>query len=88
VQALRQLNLQTRLFEHPLSYFLFSEQFSTLPAYTKDYVYQQLATILTSKKSNDNFSHISSEQRLALLQLLNANPNALTPYLASTSLAR
>jgi hypothetical protein len=83
VQALRQLNLKTRLFEHPLSYLLFSEQFTTLPPYAKDYVYQQLAAALTNNATSAKISHLSAEQRQALLRVLNATPNALTTYLAS-----
>jgi hypothetical protein len=68
-RSLRQLDLETRLFTYPLSYLIYTEQFSRLPAEMKDYLYQRLWNILISRDATQ-FPHITLPQRQALLEIL------------------
>ena len=46
---LRQLNLQTRVFEYPCSYLIYSDAFNALPEIAKAAVYRRLWQVLSSK---------------------------------------
>ena len=41
-RSLRDLDLNTRVFRHPLSYMLYTEGFDSLPPFFKDYVYTRI----------------------------------------------
>lgn len=69
-RSLRQLNLETRLLEYPLSYLIYSEAFNTLPGFSKDYICQRLAEVLEGRDDSDAFSHLTGGQREAILSIL------------------
>ena len=48
-RGLRQLNLQTRVFEYPCSYMVYSDAFNALPAAAKAAVYKHLGAALKTK---------------------------------------
>jgi hypothetical protein len=48
-RSLYQLNLQTRVFEYPLSYMIYSDAFNALPADVRTAVYRRFATELPKK---------------------------------------
>lgn len=45
-RSLRQLNLQTRVFEYPCSYLIYSEAFQALPPKAKTAVYQRMQSVM------------------------------------------
>jgi hypothetical protein len=45
-RSLRQLNLQTRVFEYPCSYLIYSDGFKALPAVAKDAVYRRMRNVI------------------------------------------
>jgi hypothetical protein len=71
-RSLRQLDLDTRLFKYPLSYLVYSEAFDALPASAKSYVYGRFVDVLTGADSSAAFSHLSPEDRKAMLEILSA----------------
>jgi hypothetical protein len=69
-RSLRQLDLQTRLMKHPCSYLIYSEAFDGLPAPMKDCVFGRLWKVLASEHAGPDFSHLSAEDRRAILEIL------------------
>jgi hypothetical protein len=76
---LRDFNLQTRLFEYPCSYLIYSKSFDSLQPELRAAVYRQLAAVLSSPISSqpgdqvslaDPSLGIAPEQRLAILEIL------------------
>jgi hypothetical protein len=49
-RSLRQLNLQTRMFEYPCSYLIYSDAFNALPDAARTAVYKQMWQILSAKQ--------------------------------------
>lgn len=88
-RSLRDLNLQTRLFQYPCSYLVETEAFDALPATVKTRVYAKLQTILTAENPGDEYSHLTPELRRDILAILRAIkpdfPGATAPATTSTA---
>jgi hypothetical protein len=78
-RSLRDFNLQTRVFEYPCSYLIYSKSFDSLQPELRAAVYRQLAAVLSSPISSqpgdqvslaDPSLGIAPEQRLAILEIL------------------
>jgi len=69
-RSLREFDLKTRLFRYPLSYLIYSPAFDNLPALVKQHIYQRLARIL-GNKDTDEFTHLTTADRTAILAILN-----------------
>jgi len=69
-RSLRQFDLKTRLFRYPLSFLVYSDAFDDLPAPARNYVYRRFRDILSGKDRSMDFSHLSEEDRSAILQIL------------------
>lgn len=69
-RSLRDFDLRTRLFKYPLSFLVYSEGFDFLPAAAKQYVYQRFDEILTGRDTSAAFSHLSTADRRAILEIL------------------
>lgn len=67
-RSLRQLDLERRLLRYPLSYLIYSETFDALPGETLDYVKRRMRTVL--ENGDEDFSHLSDEDRAAILAIL------------------
>ncbi len=79
-RSLRDFDLQTRLFRHPLSYMIYSPIFDAMPVTARDRVYQRLYDVLSGKDQSPRFQHLSTEDRLAILEILrDTKPQALAP---------
>jgi hypothetical protein len=81
-RSLRDLDLTRRLFRYPLSYLIYTENFATLPAYAKDYVYRRLAAYLEGEEIFAGNSRYSLDDRRAALEILAATEPEFVPYLA------
>jgi len=71
-RSLRDLQLHGRLFKYPLSYLVYSEAFDALPDCARQFIYQRLADILSGRDQTDAFAHLSTQDRLAVAQILTA----------------
>jgi hypothetical protein len=71
-RSLRDLELNTRLFQYPLSFLIYSDGFDSLPAVAKEYIYRRLGEILTGEDSSPDFSSLTSADRRAILEILSA----------------
>jgi hypothetical protein len=69
-RSLRDLDLKTRLFRHPLSYMIYSRAFDAMPDKVKVYVYGRLLDILTGKDRSSEFAGLASADRTMILEIL------------------
>ena len=69
-RSLRDLDLQTRLLKYPCSYLIYSDEFQSLPADVKPVVLSKLHDVLTGKNNSPEFAHLSTDDRLAILEIL------------------
>jgi hypothetical protein len=69
-RSLRELDLETRLFKYPLSYLIYSPAFDGLPELAREYVYQSIGRILSGQGVNQEYSHLSREDRIAIEEIL------------------
>jgi len=69
-RSLRDFDLGTRIFRYPCSYLIYSEDFDALPQPAKGYVYHRLLQILSGEDQSDDFAHLSSQDRRAVLEIL------------------
>jgi hypothetical protein len=79
-RSLRDFDLKTRLFRYPLSYMIYSAAFDNLPEMVKQRVAMRLREILTGKDESKTFARLSSEDRKAILEIVQqTKPNFLAP---------
>jgi len=69
-RSLRQFDLTTRLFRYPCSFLIGSESFRQLPEGVSSRVWQRLEEVLSGRDSSQAFSHLSSDDRLAVRQII------------------
>jgi hypothetical protein len=53
-RSLRELDLETRLFRHPLSYLIYTESFDALPQISREIVYRRLRHILSENETSES----------------------------------
>jgi hypothetical protein len=69
-RSLRDLDLRTRTFKHPLSYLIHGDGFDALPPVAKDYVCRRLREVLTGRDTSPEFAHLSTSDRAEILEIL------------------
>lgn len=69
-RSLRDFNLQTRIFQYPCSYLIYSAAFEGLPPELKEIVYRKLHDVLTGKDQSPLYKHLSNDDRQAILEIL------------------
>jgi len=69
-RSLRDFDLKTRLFKHPLSYLIYTEAFDSLPGEARTYIYSRLHDVLTAKAGSDEFWSLSDVDRRAIFEIL------------------
>jgi len=69
-RSLRDFDLQKRLFRYPLSYMIYSEIFDAMPVSARQRVYRRLAEVLSGQDQASKYSHLSPEDRRAILEIL------------------
>lgn len=71
-RSLRELDLNTRLFKHRLSYVIYSEAFDNLPAPVRDHVLTRLADILSGRDKGTEYAYLPTAERQAIYEILSA----------------
>ena len=71
-RSLRDLDLRTRLFRHPLSYLILSPEYDALPVQARTYVDGRILSILRGDEGGSDFAHLSPGDREAILSILRA----------------
>jgi hypothetical protein len=79
-RSLRDLDLGQRLFKYPCSYLIYSPQFDGLPAPMKEWIYQNLWEILQGNPPQDKDYRLTSEQRVAIREILRDTKKDLADY--------
>jgi hypothetical protein len=79
-RTLRELDLKSRLFRHPMSYLVYSRAFEGLPAEARDRVHLRLWEVLTGKDRSKPFAHLSAADRRAVLEILRDTKKGLPAY--------
>jgi hypothetical protein len=79
-RSLRDLDLTTRMFRYPCSYLIYSEAFERLPEESREHVLQRLWDVLSGKDQSEKFSHLSTTDRRAILEILRDTKSALPGY--------
>lgn len=71
-RSLRDLQLETRLMRHPLSYMIYTRAFDGLPPAVRTAVYERLAGLLETGSADRRYAHLTPEARRAALEILRA----------------
>jgi hypothetical protein len=79
-RSLRDLDLETRLFKYPCSYLIQSEVFEALPAEARDHVLRRLWEILNGQDRGNDYVHLSTTDRQAILEILRDTKKNLPGY--------
>ena len=79
-RSLHQLDLKQRLLQYPLSYLIYAKSFDALPQAARDYVYRRLQEVLTGKDQSKTFAHLSTEDRKAILEILQETKPAFASF--------
>ena len=79
-RSFRDLDLTTRMFKYPCSYLIYSAMFEQLPQPSKDHVLQRIWDVRSGKDQSEDFSHLSSTDRQAILKILNGTKATLHDY--------
>jgi len=70
-RSLRDFDLTKRMFRFPCSFLIYSDAFRALPEGVLTRVYSQLDAILSGENEDDEFDHLSAEDRVAIREILN-----------------
>ena len=75
-RSLHQLDLNSRLFRYPCSPLIYTEAFDELPDRARNAIYRRLWYVLSGGASEDRYQRLSSEDRLAIVEILrDTKPN-------------
>ena len=69
-RSLRDLNLETRLFDYPCSYLIHSDAFASLPDRVRVPVLNQLRLVLEGKDDSAEYSHLDEDTKRTILEIL------------------
>lgn len=69
-RSLRDLKLDGRLMQYPLSYMIYSPMFDALPETARTRVSRQLSAVLTGKDVRPRYAHLTPAVRRAILEIL------------------
>ncbi len=79
-RSLRDLSLRGRLMRYPCSYMIYGEAFEALPDSFKDAIYRRLWQILSGEETSGAYSHLSREDRGAIVEILRDTKPGLPSY--------
>lgn len=71
-RSLRELDLKTRTFRHPLSYLIGSPAIAALPEPVRRRLYAQVSAVLREAPDAVDYAHINADQRAGLLAIVQA----------------
>lgn len=69
-RSIRDFDLRTQMFKYPCSYMIYTPSFDILPDSVKQYIVGGLHDILTGNDKSGDFSHLSPDDRQAILEIL------------------
>jgi hypothetical protein len=69
-RSLRDLRLEGRLMQYPLSYMIYTPMFDALPAVARTRVRARLAAVLAGKDTDSKYAHLTPTLRTAILEIV------------------
>lgn len=69
-RSLRDLDLDSRLFRHRLSYMIYDDSLRQAPAVLLNYLFARLRDVLDGKDTGPAFKALSEEERTAVREIL------------------
>jgi hypothetical protein len=81
-RSLRDLDLTRRLFRYPLSFVIHSPAFDALPDAAQRVFYRRLNEVLDGTDTSEDFAHLTTEERTAILDILRATKPEFTAAVA------
>ena len=81
-RSLRDFDLTRRLFRYPLSFVIHSPAFDALPEPALRAFYGRLNEILRGTDTNDDFAHLTAEDRSAIFEILIATKPGFAAHVA------
>lgn len=79
-RSLRDFDLKTRMFQHPCSFLIYSEEFDAMPPEAKEVIYRRLWEVLTGKDKTAKYARLSDEDRKGILEILLDTKKGLPDY--------
>jgi hypothetical protein len=79
-RSLRDLDLEKRVFQHPLSFLIYTEAFDALPPQVREHVWKRIWEVVTGQDKSEDFQHLSAEDRQAIHEILLATKQKLPDY--------
>jgi hypothetical protein len=64
---------------YPCSYLIYSSPFDALPVEAKEHIYGRLHQILSGTDKSSDFSHLTKDDRSAILEILRQTKKDLPP---------
>ncbi len=87
-RSLRDFDLHSRLMRYPCSYMIYSDAFDALPAAVKIAIYQRMWGILSGEITGPLYSHLSGEDRTAVVEILRDTKPGLPDFFGKTQAIR
>lgn len=84
-RSLRDFDLKTRLFRHPLSYMVYSPLFDGMPSPILDRIYQRLYDVLTGRETGAKYAQLSTADRRTLFEILVETKPNLPAYFTGSA---
>jgi hypothetical protein len=69
-RSLRDLKLEGRLMRYPLSYMIYTPMFDAITPSARGQVVERLAAVLTGRDTSPKYTHLTPEDRQAILEIL------------------
>jgi len=79
-RSLKDFNLKTRIFEYPLSYMIYTDQFDSLSKTAKNYILKRIHEVLSGKDTSDDFKHLTPEIKKSIWEILKETKKDLPSY--------
>jgi hypothetical protein len=76
-RSLKDLRLDSRIFENRCSFMVYAPTFEASPPMLKKAIYDRLHEILTAKTPVEGFEHLETEERVRIFDILRATKNDL-----------
>lgn len=84
-RSLRELNLEERLFEYPLSFLIYTDAFEALPEVVKRMTYRRIDAILAGDDDSGDYDHITPELARTVREILRDTKPDFAETVASTA---
>lgn len=79
-RSLRDLDLERRVFKHPLSFLIYTEAFDALPPQVREHVWKRVWEVVSEQDKSADFGHLSADDRRAIREIVLTTKQGLPDY--------